>query len=912
MSFFGRLFGSESKEDEETRRLIEEVEALRSKSIFVSDQPRADLSMLVMEDVSVAESESLGTRIGAPVYRLLRELFEAEPIAWKPPKSFRTDGTLSEGFRLREQLRETKRLLEREEFYLDKWANVVGSVLAGMYKDFPEQAFVDPDQDGHFDEGVVLAPSAPLYTFVRDVPGMLSKIISTFFRFVEPGESLYEGLRDQFLIRLCLASGVNPDDRHTTERRLILPGEKRGLPDDELIDLYLTGTPFRALLLTEIPLPIPEAVRFEHTHILAGTGHGKTQALQYLIAGDLARAIEEKRSVVVMDGQGDLLSTLLQSGYFAHQKLQEALIYIDPTDTLRPVGLNLFDIGLDRMAGASAAEHETVLNATIELYEYFFGGLLGAELTQRQGLVFRFLATLMTRIPDANIHTLRELMEDGERFRPYIEKLDGSARAFFETRFFDRGFAETKKQILNRLWGVLSSPSLDRMMSARRNTVDLFQVLQRGSIVFINTARDFFGHEGSTIFSRMFVALLGQALMRRAVVPRHERTPTFIYIDEAEDVVDLTLTRMLAQVRKYKGAITFAHQNLDQLAPEIRAGVIANTSVKLAGGVSAKDARVLADDFRCEPDFLLSQRKEKATTHFACYAKNVTDRAVSLSIPLGYVEGGKRISELDRQRLIETSRMRYGTTPEAPPPAYRPPEARAQVPRPVPPAPPAAPPMQPLSSSVAPQSAAPVSVPLSPVEAMSTPVPPAPIAPPLPLPPVPVPESKSGGGGVKHRYLQSLVKELGEARGFRVGIEEEVHDGAGRVDVLLSRGNLVLAFEISVTTTKDHELGNIEKCLALTEVKHVVMLVSNGKRQRSLAAHVGGALEEGDRKRVSFLLPEDVPGFLDGYQDHGARPEKTVRGYTVRSKVKETAPDEALARRRAVAEVVARSLGGSL
>ena len=70
----------------------------------------------------------------------------------------------------------------------------------------------------------------------------------------------------------------------------------------------------------------------------------------------------------------------------------------------------------------------------IELYEIFFGAMLGAELTQKQGVIFRYLARLMVTIPGASIHTLMQLMDDGKPFRPFMEKLDGSARFFFETR----------------------------------------------------------------------------------------------------------------------------------------------------------------------------------------------------------------------------------------------------------------------------------------------------------------------------------------------------------------------------------------------------------------------------------------------------------------------------------------------
>jgi len=919
------LFSSPPDHEQETALLIRDVQTLRRRSVVYSTDSDVDLAVHIMEQVGQDQDATLGMRIGAPVARLIKRLEMQEPFSFDPPDVSDVRGiSLGQGVALRKELRECKRMLENENYFVNKWASAVGSVLGGIYEEFPEQAFVDPDADGNFEEFSVLAPTAPLYTFVSDVPKMIQDVVGFFFSHGLPDDGLFAELRDQFLIRVCIASGIDPSDRFTTDKRLLLAQDKRGLNDEELIELYLKDTPFYDLLRLPIPIQIPEAVRFEHTHILAGTGHGKTQALQFLIASDLEKAIGEKRSVVVMDSQGDLLQTLMRSDYFRDKALSDRFVYIDPTDIERPVGLNLFDIGLDGINQAKAVERETILNATIELYEYFFGGLLGAELTQKQGVVFRYLATLMTRIPKANIHTLRELMEDGDRFRPYIKTLQGSARIFFETRFFDRQFSETKKQILNRLWGVLSNSSLDRMMGATRNSVDLFNSLQAGSVVFINTAKDFLGHEGSCIFGRMFVALLGQALMRRAAVPRHERTATFIYVDEAEDVVDLTLTRMLAQVRKYKGAATFAHQNLDQFEVSIRAGVITNTSIKLAGGVSAKDARALAEDMRCDSDFLLSQRKSKRETEFACFAKNVTDRAVTLAIPLGYLESKDRLTETEYQALLEGSRTRYGVPyepdrpedyPEAPasrPPSPRPPPAAASA-------------QEPVDVELPRDRVAPDALTLAPLdfEGQGTATPSVPatqqpdgdidaLTPELVItraPAAPIRERPRGmgQGGVKHKYLEHLIKELGEARGFRVTLEEPIHDGAGRVDAVLVRGDIQLAFEISVTTTRDHELGNIEKCLACTYT-HVVMLASHKKHQTSLQRFISEALDDNDKKRVSFLLPEDVPGFLDGYPIAQAPTERTVKGYTVRSRVKETDPTEALARRKAIAQVVARSL----
>lgn len=58
---------------------------------------------------------------------------------------------------------------------------------------------------------------------------------------------------------------------------------------------------------------------------------------------------------------------------------------------------------------------------------------------------------------------------------------------------------------------------------------------------------------------------------------------------------------------------------------------------------------------------------------------------------------------------------------------------------------------------------------------------------------------------------------------------------------------------------------------------------------------------------VSFLVPEEVSPFFDAFRQSAsvAEPAPTVtRGYTVKSKVKMSSPDEALARRNALARVM--------
>jgi hypothetical protein len=443
---------------------------------------------------------------------------------------------------------------------------------------------------------------------------------------------------------------------------VVFPTKARWGSACELVERYLRGTAFAGLLTAPYPFSLPSCVRFEHCHIVGGTGHGKTQLLQSLIYRDLIEVLEGNLSLCVIDSQGDMLRTLWHLSCFSPslaRSLADRLVLIEPTDTAYPVCLNMFDLHRGGPGDVGDADRERILNATVDLYEYLFGALLGAEMTQRQGVVFRYLARLMMVIPGANVHTLRELMEDGEPFRKYVEKLDKTAQAFFRTQFFSPSFAQTKKQILARLWGVLSNPVFDRMFSHERNTVDLFEALNSGKVVLVNTAKELLQKDGSQILGRFFIALIAQAALKRALVPKEERLPAFVYTDEAHEYFDEKIEDLLNQARKYRVGITLAHQNLDQLSTRLKATIMASTSVKLVGGVSSKDAVEFAREMRCSTESIEDTRKTKYSSTFACSVRNVTHHPVKISIPLGAVEELPTMSEEEYENLLAANRSRY-------------------------------------------------------------------------------------------------------------------------------------------------------------------------------------------------------------------------------------------------------------
>jgi hypothetical protein len=474
--------------------------------------------------------------------------------------------------------------------------------------------------------------------FLQPLGAAVEAVIAPFFQ--ESDYVHFKALKQQLDINLRRTHRVSP----------VFPTEYKG---EDVVDTYLGGTLLRELFTLRTPFEIPENRRFEHTHIIAGSGHGKTQTMQYFIAKDLEAVARREKSIVVIDSQGDMISTILR----ANQLPPEQIVLIDPEDIAWPVSLNLFSVGQDRLATYSELERERLTNSIIELYDFVLGSLLSAGMTAKQSVVFRYVTRLMFYIPNATIHTLRDLMEPGgsDKYREHIDKLDGTARRFFETEFDSKEFTNTKTQVLRRLYGVLENQTFERMFSHPVSKFDMFTELGAGKLILINTAKSLLKEQGTEIFGRFFIALIAQAAQERATLPGHQRMPAMVYVDEAQDYFDRNISLILSQARKYRVGMTMAHQYLGQLSQGLQEAFEANTSIKLAGGVSARDARALAGQMNCDADMI--QRQPKGT--FATYVRGLTDRAVPISFPFFLLEKGPKASQGEIEAIREHSRRTY-------------------------------------------------------------------------------------------------------------------------------------------------------------------------------------------------------------------------------------------------------------
>lgn len=840
--------------DAETHVLFNDAKRLRAASPL-SDQSAGDFAEAILRDLFKAFPDGLSGEIMGALLEFFEEFYYSECLTPAPESELQKRSGSPDNLTLREHLKRQIAFLSDYEAQMERlrmYLLDVGSILLGSV----------PAQTISIEQELSLF-TTPLHTLMSDVPGTLDAMITGSFYQPLQDLGLLASLQKRLEANVMTVSKIDPNNPPSNIHKYALPSQARDMRATEMVDRYFVGTPFHALLNMELPLIISDQSRMEHGYILAGSGHGKTQLMQNFIMLDLAAATKEKRSIVVMDSQGDLISKIARIELFnpaykgtsedLHGILSDRLVIIDPNDVDFPSAINMFAMNETRMASYGSTEREKVQNSAIELYEHFFSELLGAELTARQGMVFKYLARLMLEIPDATILTLRDLMDDAKPFIPYMDKLSGSARVFFAREFFSPGFNATKKQISKRLWGVLSTPAFERLFSSPTNKIDLYQLLNDGNIILINTAKDLLKESGASLFGRFFISMLTQAIMERSAIAENERTPTFIYIDECQDYFDANIELLLAQGRKYKTGLCLAHQFLDQLTVSERGSVLANTSLKLAGGINAKDAKILAAEMGCRPDFLQSMKKADDTseTEFALWVRNSIREAVKVSVPIGKLEELPTMTDLDFAAVQQRSRDLYGweyaesdNSLEVSFPGYERPHTEEEATH------------EGLTAAEEPDEAqtdVEESIETKPSDVIN-------------------PDNQPGRGGASHTETQTLLRSLAHHFGWRAETEHPVD--AGFVDVWLSRESRSIACEVTVTTDVPYEIGNIEKCLE-AGADEVWLVSENTDKLETIKDRMGY------KPKVWFFTPDALEVELGVRTPKDGSETSTIRGYEV-------------------------------
>jgi hypothetical protein len=658
--FLRRFTDERARDLEETIALYNEVRDAHLASMWSQDW--------AIEHVSTCISEQVHELVKLPHSRPLlkaldkcqEQILALENAIFAFPDIDLHSGALSlkEHVDLRRFLRAKQYFLANHERVSELLSSALLNVFWGFISTLPELRETADD-----------APlTVPLVCMLRDPGDIIERITGTICKEELAQAGLFTTLQDRLYRNACLASGVSPEEEKP--RKPIVTASESELPPIELVETYLNGTPFVDLFLCPLPFTIPEKARFEHHWIVAPPGAGKSTLLQYLILRDLDLVAADRASIVVMDSNRDLIKAVEGLRVFAPgERLDGKLVTIDAEDIEWPIALNLFDVGIDDTRSFSLADREGFRNAVLALYDYIFSALLSAEMTSRQHTLFHFTIEFLLSIPSATIDTLIDLMQPGglAKFQQYLPALDPDARRFFELKFNSKEFDRTKEQVVDRLFAVKRIRTLSRMFAAPKSKFDFFSEMGAGKVILINVPQSLLQEDGVEIVGRFFISMILLAAHKRQLLPREQRLPCFVYIDECQDFIrrDPKIPTILDQARKLNVGMILAHQRLQQMQPSVLDALYGATGIKFASKVSDAAAHALARDMRTTPEFILDQ----PPYHFAAFVRGATTTALSIGIPATDMNKMPRMTEAEHKAVRKSIRERYAISQYRPSPA---------------------------------------------------------------------------------------------------------------------------------------------------------------------------------------------------------------------------------------------------
>jgi hypothetical protein len=431
-------------------------------------------------------------------------------------------------------------------------------------------------------------------------------------------------------------------DRNLIDQRSILPSDYTG---ENCAFAYLRDTPL--LALEKYTKNVGLKARMEHTQIVAGSGSGKTNLIEYMIHHDL----KDDCCVIVIDSQRQMIDQLARRDLWSDE-----VAYFSPHHKLR---INLFDV---------ETQNEQDVIAVTDLMEYVLSGLMDAALTSKQATLFSYAVQLLIAIPGGNLGTFRRLLRKNglEEFRAYLAELPEIARDFFENEFSQQGYAATKDEIMWRLDGMQRNPAFARIFNATRNPIDMAEEMAERKLILIDTDVNHLGDRASSFFGRFFIALILKAARQR-FTGKHR--PVYLYIDECAAYLDSRLELMLQQARKANIGVILAHQDLDKArSVGILTTILGNTATKFAGRLSDADARVMAANMNTTAEFI----KALPQYHFAM--STIDRQTCSVTAETWRLKQAEYRSSDSYDRLIATMGERYGWEPTPPDTIDLPPE----------------------------------------------------------------------------------------------------------------------------------------------------------------------------------------------------------------------------------------------
>lgn len=381
--------------------------------------------------------------------------------------------------------------------------------------------------------------------------------------------------------------------------------------------------------------------RRRHVYLVGKTGTGKTTVFKNMIVQDM----QNGEGVGVLDPHGDLVKELLD---FVPPERVGDVVYFDPADAERPVGLNLLEL-------QDTSQKNLLASGLLDAFKKHF-----ADISWGPRLEYLLNNTILTllEVPGTTLLGITRLLSDKNYQKYIVHKVkDPVLKDFWENEYTQmmsnpRLHTEAIAPIQNKVGRFLASTTIRSIVGQRTSSLDLDEIMNSGKILLINLSKGQIGEDNANLLGSLLISRLNFTAMQRVKVAEDERRDFYLFADEFQNFASGSFASILSEARKYRLNLHLTHQYTAQLPESMQEGVFGNVGTMVVFSVGAPDAQILEKEFA--PYFIAEDliSLEKYHIYLKLMIDGMTSKpfsAISLAPPSGQTYQGKEAVEFSRR-----------------------------------------------------------------------------------------------------------------------------------------------------------------------------------------------------------------------------------------------------------------------
>lgn len=330
--------------------------------------------------------------------------------------------------------------------------------------------------------------------------------------------------------------------------------------------------------------------RRRHLYTIGQTGTGKSAFLGELIKQD----IKNGEGVCIIDPHGDLVEDAL--GCVPRERAEDVILF-DPSNTQKPIGLNLLEYD------PNYPEQKTfVINEMIKIFDKLY------DLKTTGGPMFeQYMRNAMLLIMEdpesgSTLIEISKVLADAE-FRRY--KLS-KCKNYIVTHFWKKeaekaggeaALANMVPYITSKLNQFISNDTMRPIIGQQHSSINFRKIMDSQKIILVNLSKGRIGEMNAYLLGLVIVGKILIASLSRTDIPQEERKDFYLYIDEFQNFTTDSISTILSEARKYRLCLNMAHQFLGQLPEEIQKSVFGNVGTMISFRIGPEDAEFVTKQF---------------------------------------------------------------------------------------------------------------------------------------------------------------------------------------------------------------------------------------------------------------------------------------------------------------------------